>query len=107
LTLRLALIIVCLTSIAVARVHLRRCELLARHDSQELANRQVELRRALWDQQVRMSYLTAPAKVRQQAIEMLGPSGGPTIQRPGTPAAPSRKGPAVPTRPVRPRPGGD
>lgn len=94
---RLALIIVCLTSIAVARVHLRRCELLARHDSQELANRQVELRRALWDQQVRMSYLTAPAKVRQQAIEMsLGRSGEPPAhqadatgdQRASSPAPP-------------------
>lgn len=67
---RFALIIVCLTSIAVARVHLRRAELVARHDAQELANRQIELRRALWDQQVRMGYLTAPAKVRRQVLGM-------------------------------------
>ena len=73
---RFALIIVCLMTIAVARVHLRRAQLQAQHEAQELANRQIELRRALWDQQVRMSYLTAPAKVRQQAQEM-------ALERPG------------------------
>ena len=87
---RLALIIVCLTSIAVARVHLRRSQLLVRHDQQEQANRQIELRRALWDQQVRLGYQTAPDRIRQRAQEM-------ALQRaaqapaPGAPATPAAK----------------
>jgi len=68
--LRLAIVIVSVTAIAVGLVHLRRREIAARHRIQRLAAEQVRLRRALWDQQVRLGELTAPGCVRQRAEEM-------------------------------------
>jgi len=63
---RLGFLIISLASVTVALVHLRRMEVSARHETQRLEMRQVQLRRRLWDQQVDLSRLTAPQKVREQ-----------------------------------------
>ena len=67
---RLAIVIVSVTAIAVGLVHLRRTEIATRHRIRRLSAEQVRLRRALWDQQVRLGELTAPARVQQRAEEM-------------------------------------
>ena len=67
---RLALVIVLLGAVAVALVHLRRAEMAARHEIQQLQVDQIELRRRFWDQQVRLSRLTAPALLRRQAAAL-------------------------------------
>ena len=69
-TLRLAIVIVSVTAIAVGLVHLRRTEIATRHQIQRLSAEQIRLRRALWDQQVRLGELTAPQRVQQRADEM-------------------------------------
>ncbi len=70
LPLRLAIVIVTLAAMAVGLVHIRRAELIARHESQQFQLRQVTLRRRLWDQQIALSYLTAPAEVRRRSEEL-------------------------------------
>jgi len=67
---RLMWIIVALCAIGVARVHLQRMEIEARHEIQKQHTAQVDLRRTLWDQQVDLGYLTAPAAVNRRAEEM-------------------------------------
>jgi cell division protein FtsL len=67
---RFAMVIVSLAAIAVSLVHIRRAEITARHDIQSLQLRQVEQRRRMWDQQVRLGQLTAPAQIRKRAEEM-------------------------------------
>lgn len=67
---RMGLVILLLAAIAVALVHTRRGEIIARHEIQRLRMRQVKLRRQLWDQQIRLGLLTSPEKVRQRVEEM-------------------------------------
>lgn len=67
---RIAVVILSLAGVAVGLVHLRRAELIARHESQQLQLQQVTLRRQLWDQQIHLSYLAAPAEVRRRSEEM-------------------------------------
>lgn len=67
---RIAIVILSLAVMAVGLVHLRRAELIARHESQQLQLQQVKLRRQLWDQQINLSYLAAPAEVRRRSEEM-------------------------------------
>jgi len=67
---RIAIVILSLAGVAVGLVHLRRAELIARHESQQLQLQQVTLRRQLWDQQIHLSYLAAPAEVRRRSEEM-------------------------------------
>ena len=64
------MLILALAVVAVGLVHLRRAELIARHDAQRLQLEQVKLRRLLWDQQITLSYLAAPAEVRRRSEEM-------------------------------------
>jgi len=61
---RLALVIVALAGIAVGLVHIRRAEMSVRHEIQCLRLQQISLRRRLWDQQVRLGEIMAPARVR-------------------------------------------
>ncbi|HOD81647.1 MAG: hypothetical protein BWX88_01871 [Planctomycetes bacterium ADurb.Bin126] len=67
---RLGIIIIALAAIAVALVQVRREEMVARHRLQTLRAAQVKIRRALWEQQVRLGELTAPRAVRHRAAEM-------------------------------------
>jgi hypothetical protein len=67
---RIAIVILSLAVMAVGLVHLRRAELIARHESQQLQLQQVKLRRQLWDQQIDLSYLATPAEVRRRSEEM-------------------------------------
>jgi len=67
---RLGFLIVCMAVLAVTLVHIRRSELVARHQIQRLEAYQVRLRRTLWRQERDMGYLTAPAQVRRRAMRM-------------------------------------
>lgn len=67
---RLGLVILMLAALAVATVHVRRQEVALRREYQELAVEQVGLRRELWDQDVRLAWETAPARVRFRARRM-------------------------------------
>ncbi len=67
---RIGLVIVLLAAMAVGLVHIRRSEMYVRHEIQRLSQQQILLRRKLWDQQVHLGYLTAPATIRSRADEM-------------------------------------
>lgn len=67
---RMGLVILLLTGMAVALVHIRRAEVSTRHEIQRLRMRQVTLRRRLWDQQIRVSVLTSPHEVRERVKRM-------------------------------------
>ena len=67
---RLACVIVILGAIAVGLVHLRRCEMAARHQMHQLQAAEVRLRRDFWDQQVRLGRLMSPGEVRRRAAAL-------------------------------------
>jgi cytochrome c-type biogenesis protein CcmE len=67
---RFMVVIVSLTAIALGMIHLRRAELVARHQYQQLEDRRIQLRRKLWDQQSRLGYLVSPGEVRRRVDEM-------------------------------------
>lgn len=67
---RLAVVIAALALMAVTLVHLRRGELGIRHEIQRLQTQEIFLRRTLWDQQIRLGYLTAPSEILRRAEEM-------------------------------------
>ncbi len=64
---RLAVFILMLGAIGVALVHVRQGEMQSRHELQMLQMRQIELRRDIFDQQVRLSDLTRPRDVENRA----------------------------------------
>ena len=67
---RMAVIILVLSAIAMSLVHLRRREIHYRHASQCLRARKIALNRKLWDQQVRLGYLTSPRQISRRMEEM-------------------------------------
>ncbi len=67
---RCALLLVALTVIAAALVHLRRGEVRARYETHRCQARQVTLQRRLWNQQVQLSELTSPRQIRERAEAM-------------------------------------
>jgi len=67
---KLAAVIVILAAIAVGLVHVRRAETNAHHRIQRLQLHRASLRRTLWDQQVRLGYLTAPGRIRRRSQKM-------------------------------------
>ena len=67
---RLAAMILILAGIAVSLVHIRRSEIVVRHEIQHLQMQRVSLRRKLWDQQVRIGYLTAPREIRRRMEQL-------------------------------------
>ena len=67
---RLVIVTIALAAIAMALVSIRRQEAWVRHDIQRRQQRQMALRRRLWDQRVRIGQLVAPAEVRRRAQEM-------------------------------------
>ena len=67
---RLAAVILILGATAVGLVHIRRTELSAQHEIQQLQATEIQLRRRLWDQQVHLSRLMSPVEVRRRALAM-------------------------------------
>ena len=68
---RLAFVIVCLTTIGVGLVHIRRQEVAIRYEVQSKQSRHIVLRREIWDRQVRLGHMTTPRNIRHRA-EILG-----------------------------------
>jgi len=67
---RLATVIIILAAMAVAQVHMRRCEMIARHQTEQLLLERRQIRRTLWDQQIALSRLTNPQEVCRRGEEM-------------------------------------
>lgn len=69
---RLAIVIISLAAIAVTLIHIRRMELGARHEIEQLKMQQVSLRRTMADQDVRKSHLLAPEGIdsRREALSL-------------------------------------
>jgi hypothetical protein len=67
---RMLLAILGLMIIALGLVHLRRQEAVARHQIQRLESRHADLRREIWDRQVRMGRLMTPEAVRGRTEAM-------------------------------------
>ncbi len=67
---RIAFIIIGLTAIAVGLVHIRRQEVVLRHEIQRMQSEHTTLRRELWDRQVRIGHLMAPRAVQQRSKTM-------------------------------------
>jgi hypothetical protein len=67
---RIAFLIISMTLIAVALVHIRRAELPLRHEMQCLETQHAALRRDLWDRQMRLGYQTTPQAVQFRADAM-------------------------------------
>ena len=72
---RTVIVIFALGAIALSLVHLRRRQIVASHEIQRLRLRQVVLRRKLWDQQVRLGYLTDPKVVHERVEPNASPPG--------------------------------
>ncbi|HUT56349.1 MAG TPA: hypothetical protein VNA25_00580 [Phycisphaerae bacterium] len=70
---KLAMVFVCLAAIAAGLVHVRRTRTQLRNEIHRLHSQQIELRRDLWDQQVGLGWLLAPAEVRRRAEELAVP----------------------------------
>ncbi len=67
---RLATVIIILAAVAVGQVHLRRAEIVARNQSEQLDLQRRRLRRTLWDQQISLGRLTQPREVARRGGEM-------------------------------------
>lgn len=67
---RMAFIIIGLTVIAVGLVHIRRREVVLRHEIQQMQSEHTSLRREIWDRQVRLGHLMAPREVKQRSETM-------------------------------------
>ena len=70
---KLAMVVVCLAAIAAGLVHVRRTRTQLRNEIHRLHSQQIRLRRDLWDQQVGLGWLLAPAEVRRRAEELAVP----------------------------------
>ncbi len=64
---RFAMLIVALTAIAVAFVQVERAEVRANHEIRQYQAQQISLHRELGNQQLNLSELTSPSRVRQAA----------------------------------------
>ena len=71
---KLAVVIVCLTAIAVGVVHFRRERTHLGNEIERLQKRQETLREDLWRQQARMASLMEPAAIRSRAQDLEIPS---------------------------------
>jgi hypothetical protein len=73
---RIALIILGLTVIAVGLVHLRRQEVLVRHEIQRLESEHARTRREVWRREVELAKTFSPEEIRRRAkamaLEMTG-----------------------------------
>jgi hypothetical protein len=56
-------VVILLAAIAVGMVHVRRRQVACANETQRFHSREVDLRRKLWDQHVRLGYLTSPRRV--------------------------------------------
>jgi hypothetical protein len=94
--LRLAWIIIGLTAIGAAVVHLRCRQAQGRAESEHLENQRLLVHQKLWDQQIRLGDLSTPQNVRRLtldwAIDLVSPEEAakdPLRGRPGAPASPA------------------
>ena len=86
---RFAWIILAFAAIAAVMVHFRLEQASVRAETYRLSARRHEVRRTLWDQQIRLGELASPRQVnrrgRQLALELLPPgetfTGDPVAQR--------------------------
>ena len=67
---RLGVIIVALAAIAVGLIHLRRREIMLRHEIQRVRNQRVELRRQMDDRTVGLARLLTPEAVARRWEEI-------------------------------------
>lgn len=67
---KLAIVIVCLAAIATGVVHMRHARRRLGNEVQTLQSRQIVLRRELWEQQIHLGWLVAPAELRRRTQEM-------------------------------------
>ncbi len=63
-------VIVLLTIVAVANISLRRQQLSANHEAQQLRCEQVRLEQELWRHQARLSEMTSPTAMREAMATM-------------------------------------
>lgn len=70
---RLALVIVCLTSIAVGLVQIRRWRGHVRNEVLRMQTRQIHMHRELIDQQTELGKRMTPAQIRMRREQMLLP----------------------------------
>ncbi|HDY64706.1 MAG TPA: hypothetical protein ENH84_00535, partial [Phycisphaerae bacterium] len=61
---RIAFVIVSLTVIALALVHLRREEVAMRRDMQRVQSEHVKVRREIWDRQMKIGDMMTPQAIR-------------------------------------------
>jgi hypothetical protein len=94
---KLAMVIVCLAAIAAGVIHFRTERMHLRHQVQSMETQQVSLRRDLWDQQVRMAWLVAPAEVRKRAQDLALPMVD-RAHLPGSPVGPTAGAAPTPSR---------
>ncbi len=73
---RTTLVILVIAIVAVCLVHIRRAEMTVRHEIQRCCDREIRLRRELWDQQARIGRLTAPREVRRKVLALNAREGG-------------------------------
>ena len=66
----MAFLIIGLTAIAVGLVHIRRQEIVLRHEIQRMQSEHTSLRREIWDRQVRLGHLMAPREIKQRSETM-------------------------------------
>jgi len=78
---RIGCIIVAMAAIGAAAVHLRVQQERVRSDCYRLEAERLELRRTLWQQQLRLGELTAPEHIRRihedWPVELVGPGESP------------------------------
>lgn len=80
---RMAPVIIVLAAIAVSLVHIRRQQTSFAHEIQRMRNRQVSLRRKLWEQQAKLGFLSSPSRIQRELDSYSGPlaipGGSPSI----------------------------
>ena len=71
---RIAVIILALTAIAVSLVHLRRADVAVQHEIQCIQSEHVKLRREIWHEKMELGHLQAPeamrSRIEQMALEL-------------------------------------
>ncbi len=76
---RIILIILALTAIGIGVVQIRQRQNLAKAEMYRLEASRLEVRRTLWEQQVKMGELSSPQKSDQRGrdwpLDLVGPAG--------------------------------
>lgn len=67
---RMILVIAALAGIAVGLVRIRRSQLQVAHERRSIQSRHVQVRREIWDQEVRLGHLLSPSAIQWRAETM-------------------------------------